>query len=161
MCALLPVCLSPSISGLFILRHVRRWCLAVFIQTFLPTGLLIRVVGIPIAMPVSDRIPLPHIPVIAWSVRIGIDSQRIATLSPVSSSSPSLGYDDPPCLATSRPSDCALVLADKMSSNVEGVGLDVRKGSVVAGSVASVVGSSGLAPSLKTITVAVDAILDV
>jgi hypothetical protein len=70
----------------------------------------------------------------------------------------SLGYDDPLCLATSRPSDCALVLADRMSSSVEGAGVDGRKGFVVAESVASVVGSSGLIPSPKIITVAVDAI---
>jgi hypothetical protein len=49
-------------------------------------------------------------------------------------------------------------LSDRMLSSVEGVGVDGRKDFVVAESVASVVGSSGLVPSPKIITVAVDAI---
>jgi hypothetical protein len=71
------------IARLFILLwHVRRWSLAILIETFLSAGLLIPEACIPVASTVPHCVPFPHVSMISLSARVRADHEGIATPSP-------------------------------------------------------------------------------
>jgi len=79
----LPVRVGSSVARLFILfRHVRWRGLAILVEPFFSTGLLVSEVRVPVASTISHRVPFSHVSMISFSTRIGVDPEGITSSSP-------------------------------------------------------------------------------